>query len=119
MTFVSKQCIWHQCSNTTSRWMTSMFIPYELMKSRFCIWLLLPNHGPSSLWCGGEGIVHFITPLCTFIAMCLPQNVNTYWTNELIVNKMNKLSLSSGIKGKKSIKVISVNCCSKVFNKSI
>jgi len=35
MTFVFKQCAWHQCSNNTSRWMTSMSIPYEIMKSRF------------------------------------------------------------------------------------
>jgi hypothetical protein len=51
--------------------------------------------------------------------MYFSQNVNTYWAIEFITNKMNKLALSSGIKGKKSIKVISVNCCSKVFNKSI
>jgi hypothetical protein len=109
----------HMTLNNTSRWMTSMLIPYEHMKSKFQIWLLLLNHGPWSLWCGGEGIVHFTTPLCIFITMCLSQNVNTYWAIEFITKKMNKLGLSSGIKGKKSIKVISVNCCSKVFSKSI
>jgi hypothetical protein len=105
----------HMTSNNTSRWMTSMLIPYEPTKSRFCIWLLLPNHGSWSLWCGGEGIVYFTTPLWTFIAVCLSKNVNTYWTIEFIVNNMKKWSLSSGTKGKNLIKVISVNYCSKVF----
>ncbi len=35
MAFVFKQCAWHWCSNNISRRMTSMSIPYELMKSRF------------------------------------------------------------------------------------
>jgi hypothetical protein len=35
MTFVSKQCTRHQCSKSISRWMTFVFIPYELMKSKF------------------------------------------------------------------------------------
>ncbi len=35
MTFVSKKYTWYQSSNNTNRWMTSMFIPYEPMKSRF------------------------------------------------------------------------------------
>ncbi len=34
-TFMFKQCTWHQCSNNTSRWMTSMSIPYEFMNNRF------------------------------------------------------------------------------------
>jgi hypothetical protein len=33
--FVFKQCAQYQCSNNTSKWMTSMFTPYEPMKNRF------------------------------------------------------------------------------------
>jgi hypothetical protein len=40
MTFMSKQCTWHQCSNNTSRWMTSMFISYKLIKSKFHITII-------------------------------------------------------------------------------
>ncbi len=35
MTFMFKQCTWYWCSNNTSRWMTSMFIPYKPMKNKF------------------------------------------------------------------------------------
>jgi hypothetical protein len=35
MTFVSKQCTWHSCSNNTNRWMTSMLIPFKPMKRKF------------------------------------------------------------------------------------
>jgi hypothetical protein len=35
MTFVFKQCTKHQCSNSTSRWMTFVSISYEPMKSKF------------------------------------------------------------------------------------
>jgi hypothetical protein len=35
MTFMNKQCIVHQYSNITSRWMTSVSIPYEPMKNKF------------------------------------------------------------------------------------
>jgi hypothetical protein len=43
-TFMFKQCAWHQCSNNTSRWMTSVYNPYELTKKDFA-WQLLPNFG--------------------------------------------------------------------------
>jgi hypothetical protein len=39
-TFVSKQCAQHQCSNNTNRWMTSMSIPYEPMKSKICMTII-------------------------------------------------------------------------------
>jgi hypothetical protein len=35
MTFVFKQCTQHRCSNNKRRWMTSMFVSYEVMKSKF------------------------------------------------------------------------------------
>ncbi len=35
MTFMSKQCTWHQCSNNTNRWMTFVFIPHKPMKNIF------------------------------------------------------------------------------------
>jgi hypothetical protein len=34
---MSKQCARYQCSNNISSWMTSMFIPYKLMKNKFCM----------------------------------------------------------------------------------
>jgi len=40
MTFVSKQCTWHGCSNSTSRVMTFVFVPYEPMKSKFCMTII-------------------------------------------------------------------------------
>jgi hypothetical protein len=40
MIFVFKQCGWHQCSNNTSKWMTFMSIPYEPIKSRFCMTII-------------------------------------------------------------------------------
>ncbi len=40
MTFMFKQCWWHQCSNNTNRWMTSMSSPYKLMKNTFCMTII-------------------------------------------------------------------------------
>jgi hypothetical protein len=35
MTFVSKQCTRHQCSNNINKWMTFVFIMYEPLKNKF------------------------------------------------------------------------------------
>ncbi len=73
MTLVSKQCAWHRCSNNTSRWITSMFIPYGRMK-KIIIWLLLSNHGPWSLWCSRSpwgAHVHFVKNKNGTLRLCV------------------------------------------------
>jgi hypothetical protein len=132
MTFVSKQCIWHQTIQVdewhqclfhmnlqqVDEWHQCLFhMNLQQVDFAYDYYCQIMAHEVCDVEV--KALCIFTTPLCTFIAMCLSKNVNTYWTIEFIVNNMKKISLSSGTKGKNSIKVISVNCCSKVFNKSI
>ncbi len=75
MTFVFKQCTKHQCSNSTSRWMTFVSISYEPMKSKFHLTIITKS------WPMKFVMINLRHPLWMTI------NFNTYFNQTLTHGK--------------------------------
>jgi hypothetical protein len=76
MAFVFKQCTWHRCSNNTSRWMTSMSIPYEPMKSKYFTTIIVklrPMKFVTFDW-----MIHETKNLAKFSTLCKLQMTKCY-----------------------------------------
>jgi hypothetical protein len=67
MKFMSKQSTQHQCSNSKSRWMTFVFIPYKPIEIKFCTTII------AKLW------PMKLIILCEHVVYCVIY-VNSYQT---------------------------------------